>query len=251
MRRSFFLGMAMLLATAAAAEAADAQEPVPGLWPGPASPCKRFVEVCESKKEECKLTGTWMEGYFSAFNALNRDTFDILPWQPPELIAQFTFNVCKQNPDAPVLEVVNELIRRLLVPNRVQAAADRVKIGDGDQAVMLYRETVRDIQERLDKTGHLDGKADGAFGPGTKSAVEAFQKAAGLKPTGIPDQRTLIALFYGTPQQEGQAPASSSGTEARRAAAAPGTGGPAAGQARPQSGPGTGPVGRRAHIPPI
>ncbi|MFL5333022.1 MAG: peptidoglycan-binding protein [Geminicoccaceae bacterium] len=204
MRRSLYLGTLMLLATATAAAAADAQNRFQAYGLGRTT-CKAFVEICESKKEACKLTGTWMEGYFSAFNALSRDTFDILPWQPPELMAQFTFNVCKQNPDAPVLEVVNELIRRLLVPNRVQAASDRVKIGDGDQAVMLYRDTIRDIQEQLDKTGHLDGKADGSFGPGTKSAVEAFQKAAGLKPTGIPDQRTLIALFYGSPQQEGQA----------------------------------------------
>ena len=205
MRRSLFLGTVLLLGTAAAAEAADAQSRFQAYGLGRV-PCKRFVEVCESKKEECKLTGTWMEGYFSAFNALSRDTFDILPWQQPELIAQFTFNVCKQNPDAPVLEVVNELIRKLLVPTRVQTAADRVKIGDGDQAVMLYRDTVRDIQQQLDKSGHLDGKADGAFGPGTKAAIEAFQKQAGLKPTGIPDQRTLIALFYGDPQQQGQAP---------------------------------------------
>ena len=204
MRRSLFLGAALLFVTAGVAEAADAQSRFQAYGLGRV-PCKRFVELCEAKKEECKLTGTWMEGYFSAFNALSKDTFDILPWQQPELIAQFTYNVCKQNPDVPVLEVVNELIRKLLVPNRVEVAADRVKIGDGDQAVMLYRDTVRDIQQQLDKAGHLDGKADGAFGPGTKAAIEAFQKQAGLKPTGIPDQRTLIALFYGGPQQQGAA----------------------------------------------
>ena len=204
MRRSVFLGGALLLATASVALAADAQSRFQAYGLGRV-PCKRFVEVCETKKDECKLTGTWMEGYFSAFNALSKDTFDILPWQQPELIAQFTYNVCKQNPDVPVLEVVNELIRKLLVPNRVEVAADRVRIGDGDQAVMLYRDTVRDIQQQLDKAGHLDGKADGAFGPGTTAAIQAFQKQAGLPATGVPDQRTLIALFYGNPQQQGAA----------------------------------------------
>ncbi len=47
--------------------------------------------------------------------------------------------------------------------------------------------------------GFLKGSADGAFGPGTSAAVEAFQKAAGLPSTGDPDVRTLIALFYSAP----------------------------------------------------
>jgi Putative peptidoglycan binding domain len=215
MLRSVSLGTALLFATALAAEAADSKSRFQAYGLGRV-PCKRFVEICEAKKEECKLTGTWMEGYFSGFNALSQDTFDILSWQPPELIAEFTFNVCKQNPDAPVLEVLNELIRTLLVPQRVKAAAERVRIGEGDQEVALYRDTVRALQERLAATGHLDGKADGAFGPGTKRAVEAFQKESGLPATGIPDQRTLVAIFYGRPQQQGEAP-----RQPRRQQAAP------------------------------
>lgn len=37
-------------------------------------------------------------------------------------------------------------------------------------------------------------KADGSFGPGTAKAVQAFQKKAGITPTGIVDQATLSAL---------------------------------------------------------
>ena len=156
---------------------------------------------------------------------MSKDTFDVLPWQPPEALAEFTFNVCKQNPQAPMLEVVNELIRTLLVPNRVKVAADRVKIGDGNQAVALYRETVRLLQERLVELGFLKGKADGAFGPGTEAAVESFQKTANLNPTGIPDTRTMLGIFYGRPRQEGaaqtQAPRQPAPAPTAPAAAAP------------------------------
>ena len=69
----------------------------------------------------------------------------------------------------------------------------------------LYRESVRDMQQRLVDLGFLKGGVDGAFGPGTSTAVEAFQKAAGLPSTGDPDVRTLIALFYSAPQQGGGA----------------------------------------------
>jgi len=204
MWRNLCLGMALTLIIPTLAEAADASSRFQAYGLGRLA-CKRFTELCESKKDECKLTTTWLEGYLSGFNALNADTFDLLPWQPPELLAEFTFNVCKQNPDAPVLEVVNELIRKLLVPQRVKAAAERVKIGDGDGTVYLYRETVRSMQERLAEAGHLKGKADGAYGPGTSAAVTSFQKAAGLKETGLPDQRTLMALFYGVPGRPAQA----------------------------------------------
>jgi hypothetical protein len=206
MLRLLSLGSALLFGTASVAEAADAQSRFQAYGLGRLS-CKRFVELCEGKKDECKLTGTWLEGYFSAFNALSPDTFDILPWQPPEALAEFSFNVCKQNPDAPMLEVVNALVRELLVPNRVKVASDRVRIGEGNNSVLLYRETVRAMQQRLVDLGFLKGGVDGAFGPGTSSGVEAFQKAAGLKVTGTPDMRTLLALFYGRPRQEGAAPA--------------------------------------------
>ena len=81
-----------------------------------------------------------------------------------------------------MLEVVNELIRTLLVPQRVKAAAERVKIGDGDQAVApLPRDRARACRSAWPRPAILKGKADGAFGPGTTAAVEPFQKAAGLQ----------------------------------------------------------------------
>jgi hypothetical protein len=167
--------------------------------------CKRFVEVCEKGADECKLTSTWIAGYLTAFNALNKDTFDVLPWQPPELVAEGAFNLCKRNGDAALVEAVTEVVR-VLYPQRIQGATERVKIGDGKDAAYLYKDTVRVVQEALIKSGHLKGKADGSFGPGTKAAVEAFQKDKGLPTTGVPDQRTLVALFYSAPPgAQGQA----------------------------------------------
>ena len=171
MWRILCLGTALLaLTTGVAAEAADAQSRFQAYGLG-RLPCKRFVEICESKKDECKLTGTWLEGYLSGFNALNQDTFDILPWQPPELLAEFTFNVCKQNPEAPRARG-----RQRADPHAcwcrsaIKAAAERVKIGEGDQAVAsLPGDRAR--AAGAPGRGRLSskGKADGAFGPGTEA----------------------------------------------------------------------------------
>jgi hypothetical protein len=204
MWRTFWLGAALTVATAGPAAAADSQSRFQAYGLG-RLPCERFVEICEGKREECKLTGTWLQGYLTGFNALNEGTFDLLPWQPSELVAEFAFNICKQNPKAAFLQVVNEVVRKVLYPQRITSASERVRIGEGEGAQHLYRDTVRQLQQRLAETGHLEGGVDGSFGPGTRGAVEAFQRSAGLQPTGIPDQRTLLALFYGAPAGSGEA----------------------------------------------
>ena len=56
-------------------------------------------------------------------------------------------------------------------------------------------EAVRDIQDRLQALDHsVEGDAHGEFGPGTREAVRAFQKAVGLDPDGAVDDGTWRIL---------------------------------------------------------
>lgn len=50
------------------------------------------------------------------------------------------------------------------------------------------------IQTALGKLGLLQGAADGVFGRMSQNAVAAFQRGAGLDPTGVVDQTTLAAI---------------------------------------------------------
>ena len=87
MRRVLFLGTALALFGASMAEAADSKERFQAYGLGRLT-CKRFVEVCDTKKEDCQVVApTWFEGYLTGFNALFDDTYDILPWQPPGILA--------------------------------------------------------------------------------------------------------------------------------------------------------------------
>ena len=54
---------------------------------------------------------------------------------------------------------------------------------------------VKDLQTRLSALGYYSGKIDGEFGPGTKEAVTAFQKANGLEADGIVGEETRTLLF--------------------------------------------------------
>jgi hypothetical protein len=62
------------------------------------------------------------------------------------------------------------------------------------------------LQAGLDKLGFADAHGrglspDGAFGPGTRAAVETFQRAHGLKPDGIAGPQTLRVLHEAMHQQ--------------------------------------------------
>ena len=55
-------------------------------------------------------------------------------------------------------------------------------------------ENVKLVQQFLKEQGYTKNTPDGDFGPGTKKAVEAFQKAQGLETTGIVDAKTIEAI---------------------------------------------------------
>lgn len=66
-------------------------------------------------------------------------------------------------------------------------------------------EDVKKVQQALEKLGHSVGKAgiDGSFGKATQNAVKAFQKANGLKVTGIVDEKTIKALEKASGKADG------------------------------------------------
>jgi peptidoglycan hydrolase-like protein with peptidoglycan-binding domain len=55
---------------------------------------------------------------------------------------------------------------------------------------------VRSIQRRLSQLGFYRGAADGVWGRGSQAAVERFQRARGLQPTGDLNPTTLAALGF-------------------------------------------------------
>lgn len=57
---------------------------------------------------------------------------------------------------------------------------------------------VKALQSALNSAGYYNGSFDGDFGSGTESAVEAFQKAMGLRVTGMAGPTTQRLLYKGT-----------------------------------------------------
>lgn len=56
------------------------------------------------------------------------------------------------------------------------------------------RQLVRDIQTELNNHGYNAGKPDGLYGPGTRKAIEAYQRDKGLAVDGQPSSALLTSL---------------------------------------------------------
>jgi peptidoglycan hydrolase-like protein with peptidoglycan-binding domain len=65
--------------------------------------------------------------------------------------------------------------------------------GSGTQ-LEISPATVRQVQQALNQKGYDVGNVDGNWGQETSSAVQNFQQAQGLEPTGNLNMRTLSAL---------------------------------------------------------
>lgn len=76
----------------------------------------------------------------------------------------------------------------LVFPGDVHAQGTLLKMGSRGPAV-------EKLQRALIEHGFLSGKADGIFGPVTRAAVMAFQRAKGLAVDGIAGPQTLNALY--------------------------------------------------------
>ncbi|MDN5276885.1 MAG: peptidoglycan DL-endopeptidase LytE [Clostridiales bacterium] len=76
----------------------------------------------------------------------------------------------------------------LVFPGDVHAQGTLLKMGSRGAEV-------KKMQQALIEQGFLSGKADGIFGPLTRAAVMAFQRAKGLVVDGIAGPKTLNALY--------------------------------------------------------
>lgn len=159
-----------------------------------ADTCRNFVKAAAEKLASVAEFRGWVEGYLTAVNRYRPDTFDIAPWETSGMLLSLIRAHCEQHPDDRLFEVVHQL-QLLLAQDRLATRSEVAEIGEGEQKLRIYGEVIKRVQQALIDRKLLDGKADGAFGPKTKVALETFQKQQNLPVTGLPDQQTLFELL--------------------------------------------------------
>jgi len=158
--------------------------------------CSDYVVSKTDNPERYRAYLSWMSGFFTAYNAASPQTYDILPWHAPELIAAVVADQCREFPDKSFASAVLS-VAKALEPQRLTLYSEKVTVENGSVNVRIYRTVLRRIQERLAEQGFFDGTVNGEPGAETVAALLAFQRKHDLKQTGLPDQFTLWRLFQG------------------------------------------------------
>lgn len=157
--------------------------------------CGALMQAFKEKKPGVEAWINWLEGYLTGLNDATPQTYDIAPWQSPVVLFELTARYCSQNEDHRLIHAA-KAIEELIRPFKLAQRSPVIEIKVGERTLKHYQETLRRAQELLIKQGFLQGKADGAWGPKTQAAFEAYQERSGLKKTGVPDQETLFKLFF-------------------------------------------------------
>ena len=182
--------------TAAPALAADENNHFAVRGAGIAS-CTQFLESREARSEQYFQFGGWMNGFLSAVNRYEDDTYDVVPWQSADSLASALANYCSQNPDQSFHGAMVLMIQTLR-PDRLTHRSDMltIEVDGSERPIRLYQASLEQVMARLGQAGYEVGTADSEFDDQDRQALADFQLAEGLPVTGLPDQATLLRLFY-------------------------------------------------------
>jgi hypothetical protein len=189
--RSRLLPALLLLACTAHAADEAGQFMVKG---GGRATCEAFLVAQQARDQEFVSLAGWVDGYLSALNQSEDDTYDIAPWQGTELLLAAISGQCRKDPSQ-TFHAAAFRITESMRAARLTTRSPLVKATVGDQAVVMYQAVVVRIQQRLALRGLFDAEATGEYDAATIEAMKAFQAERKLPVTGLPDQVTLANLL--------------------------------------------------------
>ncbi|MBN1664755.1 MAG: peptidoglycan-binding protein [Deltaproteobacteria bacterium] len=164
-----------------------------------AAKCSQMVAAIDAKdqnmrKDAVLLYTSWLNGYLSYVNRVEKGTFDIIPLTDGSHLLAVIVGQCRKNPDA-LVETIAYQVTGILSKAKVSTESPLVTLPVGNQKGIFRKATLVAVQNKLIALGHFKGKADGEFGAGSQQALRAFQKAEKLNETGFPDTDTLMRIL--------------------------------------------------------
>lgn len=156
--------------------------------------CAMYTHARKSSPQATARYIGFVEGYLTAANRYEPNTFDLTPWHTPEAFALILDEHCAKNPDEPLAMVTQQIVVAMM-PFRLADKSDLVVIREGDHQTAVYQRIIWRAQDELARRGLYRGKLDGADSPELRSALTRFQQLARLDPSGLPDVATLWVLL--------------------------------------------------------
>ncbi len=156
--------------------------------------CESYIAIKEKRSRDYYVFVGWLEGYLTAANQHKKGTYDLSPWQSPELLMMAISKHCSKTPKKGFITAVNDMIK-VLEQEKLEQASEIVAMTSEGKQTFVYKSILKKIQERLSTQGFFAGAIDGTFTPPLRDAIKAYQKKKNIVPSGLPDQITLFHLF--------------------------------------------------------
>lgn len=157
--------------------------------------CRDFTRArADRSTGDYQRTIGFAEGFLTAANRYEHDTFDLTPWHTSAAYDLILDSHCTAHPGDTLVSVVQQMVAGFR-PIRISAFSELLEVGDNDNRTFVYAAILRRAQAALTLRRLYSGPEDGRYTPELRQALIAFQGAARLTPTGIPDAATLWSLL--------------------------------------------------------
>lgn len=156
--------------------------------------CSAYVKARSAKGADQNRMIGFIEGYLTAANRYEPDTFDLTPWHNHAAFALILDQHCRKNPADTLVAATQKMVIAMR-PQRLSDFSKLLEIRDGKAHTIIYETILQRAQTELAKQKLYNGSADGRYTPQLKLALQNFQRSARLTPSGMPDPATLWALL--------------------------------------------------------
>jgi hypothetical protein len=156
--------------------------------------CERYLEERKAASPAYLFFREWANGYITAYNQFGTDTYDAAADFDLDAISGVLETFCNARKTSNFATAVYAVTRELH-KYRIVSQSPIASIEAGKGTVEVFEETVKRVQQTLKQEGIYKGEVDGKFGKGTAAAISVYQKKRKIPETGVPDRRTLLAIY--------------------------------------------------------
>jgi len=156
--------------------------------------CERFLKERKAGSPAYFMFRAWANGYITAYSQFGAQTYDAAADMEVDAVSALIANYCNTNKKSNFASAAYAVTRELH-KYRIETQSPVVTIAAGKGEILVFEETIRRVQRTLKQQGIYKGAVDGKFGKSTSAAIGAYQKKKKLTETGLPDRRTLLAIY--------------------------------------------------------
>lgn len=159
-----------------------------------AQSCTNFINSSTSNDDKLKLYGGWIEGYITSINMNSKDTYDVTSFQSSTLLLKLIYSICKKNSNQNFFSAANQVILAL-GPTRLTKKSRIMAFKYRDKVVLVNETIIVKMKSKLRDMGYSISNESELTGEDVKSLLK-YQANYKLPLTGLPDESTLMTLFY-------------------------------------------------------